>query len=94
MYEISELFHDNIFTVDGVLNVKFLNPIYNEETDTLKINFINVNPLPTTIEKTEVDDVEIEMDTAGKINSLIFRNAKNKIARHVTEEESEILAKN
>ncbi|GBB88557.1 hypothetical protein RclHR1_01510008 [Rhizophagus clarus] len=93
LYEISDLFHKNMFTVDGVLNAKFLNSIYYDETDTLKINFINVNPLPTKIQKTDIDGVEIEMDTAGKITGLLFHDARNKIAKPLTEEEREVLAK-
>src|SRR6266536_2931032 len=64
---ISELFHSNVFTADGTLDVKFLNPIYYEDSDTLKINFINVNPLSTKIQKTEIDDIEVEIDSAEKI---------------------------
>src|SRR6266498_2922386 len=76
--EISELFHSNMFTADGILDVKFLNPIYYEDSDTLKINFINVNPLPTKIQKTEIDDIEVEIDSAEKIRSLLFHNAGNR----------------
>jgi hypothetical protein len=82
-----------VFTVDGVLNAKFIKQIYYEDSDTLKINFVNVNPLPTKIQKTTIDDIEIETDSAEKISSLLFHNARKHIAKPLTEEERNFLQK-
>ena len=65
-----------MFTVDGLLNRKFIKPIYDEDSDTLKINFVNINPLPTKIQKTTINDIEVEMDTAKKLITILFEQER------------------
>ncbi|RGB37270.1 hypothetical protein C1646_757133 [Rhizophagus diaphanus] len=89
---ISSLFHSNMFTVDGLLNAKFIKPIYDEDSDTLKINFVNINPLPTKIQKTTINDIEVEMDTAKKLITILFYNASKSIAKPLSEEEINFFA--
>ncbi|CAJ0841295.1 11318_t:CDS:10 [Entrophospora sp. SA101] len=56
-----------------------LNPTYDEERDVFKINFTDSAPM-TTFKKTEVEDVELEIDNEGKLVTLLFHNASNKMS--------------
>ncbi|CAJ0749729.1 7875_t:CDS:2 [Entrophospora sp. SA101] len=56
-----------------------LNPTYDEKRDVFKINFTDSAPM-TTFKKTEVEDVELEIDNEGKLVTLLFHNASNKMS--------------
>nr|CAG8534293.1 13732_t:CDS:2 [Entrophospora candida] len=56
-----------------------LNPTYDEERDVFKINFTDSAPM-TTFKKTEVEDVELEIDNEGNLVTLLFHNASNKMS--------------
>ncbi|CAG8793019.1 1063_t:CDS:1, partial [Racocetra fulgida] len=43
-----------------------LNPTYDKERDIFKINFVDSISM-TTLQKTDVEDVEIEIDDEGKL---------------------------
>ncbi|RHZ77640.1 hypothetical protein Glove_174g129 [Diversispora epigaea] len=56
-----------------------LNPTYDEEFDMFKINFTDSVPM-TIFRKTEVEGVELELDNEGRLVTLLFHNASNKMS--------------
>lgn len=56
-----------------------INPTYDEERDVFKINF-SESIFMTTFQKTDVEDVEIEIDDEGRLVTILFRNASIKTA--------------
>ncbi|CAG8578534.1 2259_t:CDS:2, partial [Diversispora eburnea] len=68
--------------IRGITNDKpsfTLNPTYDEERDIFKINFADSISM-TTFQKTDVEDVEIEIDDEGKLVAILFHNANIKMA--------------
>ncbi|CAH1758963.1 2298_t:CDS:2 [Entrophospora sp. SA101] len=57
-----------------------LNPTYDEERDVFKIDFTDSDPMTTMFKKTEVEDVELEIDNEGKLVTLLFHDASNKMS--------------
>ncbi|CAG8592909.1 2032_t:CDS:2 [Dentiscutata erythropus] len=60
-----------------------LNPTYDEERDVYKINFADSISM-TTFQKTDLEDVELEMDNEGKLVTILFHNASIKMSRWQT----------
>ncbi|CAG8814091.1 14062_t:CDS:2, partial [Gigaspora margarita] len=56
-----------------------LNPTYDEERDVFKLNFVDSISM-TTFQKTDVEDVEVEIDDEGKLVAILFHNATIKMA--------------
>ncbi|CAG8469720.1 20672_t:CDS:2 [Dentiscutata erythropus] len=56
-----------------------LNPTYDEERDVFKINFADSISM-TTFQKTDLEDVELEIDNEEKLVTILFHNASIKIA--------------
>lgn len=83
LYFVSKLLH--VFSVKGKPHF-IINPIYYEDSDILKIRFSNFTP-HVIIKKTEVEDIEVGVDNAGKIVSLLFYNASNRVLKTLSEEE-------
>ncbi|GES85698.1 hypothetical protein RCL_jg6695.t1 [Rhizophagus clarus] len=48
-----------------------VDPIYYEDSDILKISFINFTPPVIKIEKTEMKDIKVGVDNDGKVVSLL-----------------------
>src|ERR1043165_5706800 len=92
---VSDLLHCHIFDTREVLDGKpplTLNPVYDEVSDILQVDFVYSVP-PTKFMKTISESIEVGIDNAGKIVSLLFFKAKNTIAKPLSEEERENLAK-
>lgn len=87
---------DSRETIDGKLPLT-LNRIYYEDLDTLKVYFTDhillASTLPNGSVKTDIEDIEVERDNTGRIVCILFRNAKKKIAKPISEEEREKLAR-
>ena len=64
-----------------------IHPTYDEDSDILKFNFVNFTPPMITLKKTEMEDIKVEMDDVGKIVSVLFYNASNRVLKTVSEEE-------
>ncbi|RHZ77395.1 hypothetical protein Glove_180g79 [Diversispora epigaea] len=65
-------------------NLSFaLNSIYDKRCDIFKLNFAN-SVLTTTFQKTEVEDIEMEIDDEGKLVTLLFYNASNRMANIIS----------
>jgi len=70
-----------------------LNSTYYRDSDTLKVYFIDFIPSASTVcKKTDIEDIEIEVDGTGRIVCILFRNADKRIAKPITEEERKNLA--
>jgi hypothetical protein len=52
---------------------------YYEESDILKISFVNYTPPVIKLKRTAMKDIEMEVDNAEKIVSLLFYNVSNRI---------------
>ncbi|RIA86826.1 hypothetical protein C1645_855495, partial [Glomus cerebriforme] len=84
IYCASESLH--VFNVQGKPRFT-INPIYDKDSDILKINLVNFTPSMIKFEKTEVEDIEVEVDNAGKIVGLLFYNASNRLLKNLSDEE-------
>ncbi|CAI2165701.1 5199_t:CDS:1 [Funneliformis geosporum] len=86
-----------IYGASNVLHVSFIqgnprfvmNHMYHEDSDILEINLVNYTPRIVEFKKTEVEDVEIGMDNDGKLVSLLFYNASNRVLETLSEDERE-----
>src|ERR1043165_8747828 len=87
IYFASKVLH--VFGTFGTENIPrlIIHPIYEENSDILKINFVNVVPSTITFKNTEAEDIKVRMDNDGKIVSLLFYNASNRILKTVSEED-------
>ncbi|CAG8740402.1 7739_t:CDS:1, partial [Funneliformis mosseae] len=75
IYEVSKLLHASF--VQG--NPHFvINHIYHEDSNILRFNFVKSTPIMVNFKKTEVEDIEVGIDNAGKLVSLLFYNASSK----------------
>jgi uncharacterized protein YuzE len=71
-----------------------LTPIYYEESDTLKIYFVDhMPPISALREETDIEDIKVERDNMGRIICILFCNADMRIATPISEEEREKLAR-
>ena len=65
-----------------------LNPIYCEDSDTLKIYFVDDIPSTSTLQnnsvKTEIEDIKVKRDNTGRIICILFCNAKTRIAKPIS----------
>ncbi|RIA86378.1 hypothetical protein C1645_878709 [Glomus cerebriforme] len=68
-----------------VFNKNPPNPVYNEDSDILKVNLV-YSILPTKFVKTEMEDIEVGTDDVGNIICLLFHNASNRIAEELSPE--------
>ena len=66
-----------------------VHPFYYEDSDILKINLVNFTPPMITFKKTDVENIEVGIDDAGKIVCILFYNADNGILKSLSEEERE-----
>ncbi|RGB22258.1 hypothetical protein C1646_68261 [Rhizophagus diaphanus] len=93
---ISKILQCHMFDLREELDGKpplTLNSIYYRNSDTLKVYFIDFIPSASTVcKKTDIEDIEIEVDGTGRIFCILFRNANKRIAKPITEEERKILA--
>ena len=93
---ISKILQCHMFDVREEVDGKpplTLNPIYYGDSDTLKIYFVDFIPFASIVcKKTDIEDIEIEVDGTGRIVCILFRNANKRIAKPITEEERKILA--
>ncbi|CAI2197962.1 6915_t:CDS:1, partial [Funneliformis geosporum] len=86
-----------IYGASNVLHVSFvqgnprfvINHMYHEDSDILEINLVNYTPRMVEFKKTEVEDVEIGMDNDGKLVSLLFYKASNRVLETLSEDERE-----
>jgi uncharacterized protein YuzE len=85
LYFVSKLLHE--FSVQKGRPRFTFNTIYHEDSDTLRFNFVNFTPPMIEFKKTEDEDVEVGMDNAGKVVSLLFHNASNRLLKTLSEEE-------
>jgi hypothetical protein len=70
-----------------------LNPIYYGDSNTLKFYFVDFIPSASTLcKKTDIEDIEVEVDGTVRIVCILFRNASERIAKPITEEERKNLA--
>ncbi|POG58372.1 uncharacterized protein OCT59_021832 [Rhizophagus irregularis] len=93
---ISKILQCHMFDVREEVDGKpplMLNSIYYRDSDTLKVYFIDFIPSASTVcKKTDIEDIEIEVDDTGRIVCILFCNANEKIAKLITEEERKSLA--
>jgi uncharacterized protein YuzE len=90
----------HMFDVREVIDGKppfTLNPIYDEDLDTLEIYFVDYTFTQSTLRnnpmKTDIEDIEVELGNTGQIIRILFRNAKERIAKPISEEERKELAR-
>lgn len=87
---ISKILQCHIFDVREKVDRKpplMLNSIYYWDLDILKVYFIDFIPSASTIcKKTDIEDIEIEVDGTGWIICILFCNAnKSTVAKPITE---------
>jgi uncharacterized protein YuzE len=94
--EISKILQCHTFDVREEVDGKpplTLNSIYYRDSDTLKVCFIDfIPPASTVCKKTDIEDIEMEVDGTGRMVCILFRNASERIAKPITEEERKNLA--
>jgi uncharacterized protein YuzE len=97
---VSRALQCHMFDVREVVDRKpplTLSPIYNRDSDTLKIYFVDhvlsTSTLRNGFVKTDIEDIEVERDNTGRIICILFRNAKRRISKPISEEEREKLAR-
>ncbi|CAB4438483.1 unnamed protein product [Rhizophagus irregularis] len=93
---ISKILQYHMFDVKEEVDEKppfTLNSVYYQDSDILKVYFIDFIPSASTVcKKTDIEDIEIEVDDTGRIVCILFCNANEKIAKPITEEERKSLA--
>ncbi|GBC04964.1 hypothetical protein RclHR1_05980002 [Rhizophagus clarus] len=64
-----------------------IDPIYFEDSDILKISFVNYTPIAIELEKTKAEDIKVGVDNGGKVVSLLFYNSSNRVLKTLSKEE-------
>ncbi|RIA88520.1 hypothetical protein C1645_826256 [Glomus cerebriforme] len=95
---ISKLISCHMFDVQEFIDEKpplVPKSVYYEDLDILQVYFIDHNYISCTtkFQKTDTEDIEVEVDDMGNIVSILFNNADKKITKPISEDEREYLAK-
>jgi len=80
-------------TIDGKPPLT-INSIYYEDSDILKIYFVDQPPTNTLQDmETDIEDIKVERNNTDRITCISFHNAEKRMAKPISEEERENLAR-
>lgn len=80
-------------TIDGKPPLT-INSIYYEDSDILKIYFVDQPPTNTLQDmETDIEDIKVKWDNTDRITCISFHNAEKRMAKPIFEEERENLVR-